>query len=154
MDSGNFRCTWVWLISHGWTEVAGRCLRYICVFCAVLVGSVQLNTVFWIHLVFSWINSFIFKHEICFMLHVSPNISIALEQILIFKTSINSKTDCIIVKWHHFGLSGLGLVLTTIYYFCSEASEDIDTSDWSDCKTWKRNLLEVWNLWRHTRKMD
>lgn len=156
LGSGNLSCAWMWLISHGWTEVAGRCV------CGYVGGVLYSPT--WLSSVgCSFLNSPNLCHEwnctqsnmkfvSCY--NCPLNILIALEQILIFKAILNSKTGHIIVKWHHVCLSGLGLALIIVYYFCSEASEDIDTSNWSDCKTWKRNLLEVWSLWKHYRKMD
>lgn len=116
---------------------------YVCVhahtwtFCAVVPDSVQLGTIS----SSSWMKSCIIKHDILLRSGYS----------IIYQ-----------LHWNKFSFSKQDTILAClefgfgIYkcYFCSETSEDFDTSDWSNCKPWKRNLLEVWNLWTHTRKMD
>lgn len=89
MENFNTRCGWLWLLRL--TEVACRCSR-VCM-CVHFVNAAQFS---WVH--FSVFTYYFFqtkwhinKCEICMMPKSFPNVSVTLEQIFVFKTSVWSR---------------------------------------------------------------
>lgn len=66
----------------------------MCPFCVFLYSLVQMGAIFSVHLVFPADKIMHRKTGNSFMLKSFPNISITLQQIQAFKTSVNSRTDC------------------------------------------------------------